>query len=286
MAPALGIALQADLQFLELNRALIEDDAEVYEINPETLWGEGAEPSPLHEVFADLIERSGRPAVGHGILYSLGAAASPSRRELWLAALRRDRDVFGLRWFSEHLGFADAAGLHVALPLPLPRCEETVAAVARNVAPLRDVFDRVAFENNVGYFALGDPLDECALFGDICTATGCALVLDLHNAYTTCVNAGIALDDWLARVDLGNVLELHLSGGSESDPSWLASGRTFRLDSHDGAVPEPVWRAFESVLPRCPGLEAVVLEWMPDEMDAAAARQWAADFDRARSILR
>lgn len=286
MPIALGVSLQADLDFLRVNRALIEDDAELYEINPETLWSEDAEPSPLHDVFAELLERSGRPAVGHGILYSLGAAAPPPRRQRWLEALQRDQDTFGFRWFSEHLGFADAGDHHTALPLPLPPGPDSVDAVARNLAPLRELFGRVAFENNVGYFALGDPLAEPGLFRDVCERTGCSMVLDLHNAYTTCLNAKLDLDAWLTRVDLSSVLEIHLSGGSDSDPNWLPSGRTFRLDSHDGPVPEPVWSAFERVLPECTALEAVVLEWMPDEMDEVAASAWGSDFERARRILR
>lgn len=49
--------------------------------------------------------------------------------------------------------------------------------------------------------------------------------------------------DFVAR-NRRRVLELHLSGGSDSGPDWLPSRRVLRLDSHDGAVPEPVWRAF------------------------------------------
>ena len=226
------------------------------------------------------------PPSATAFLYSLGAAVPPPRRQLWLEALRRDQEVFGFRWYSEHLGFADAGDRHVALPLPLPPGRESVEAVARNLEPLRDLFGRVAFENNVGYFALGDPLAEPGLFRDVCRHTGCAMVLDLHNAYTTCHNAGLDLDTWLARVDLSSVLEIHLSGGSDSDPGWLPSRRVFRLDSHDGPIPEPVWRAFERILPECPALEAVVLEWMPGEMDAAAAAAWGTDFERARRILR
>lgn len=60
----------------------------------------------------------------------------------------------------------------------------------------------------------------------------------------------------------------------------------FRLDSHDGAVPEPVWRAFERALPRAPALQAVILEWLPDAMQDEHAAVFAADFDRARIMLR
>ena len=58
------------------------------------------------------------------------------------------------------------------------------------------------------------------------------------------------------------MIEIHLSGGSDSEPGWLPDGRTLRLDTHDGPVPEPVWRAYEQVRPRCPNLRGVVVERM------------------------
>ncbi len=283
--PLLGISLQADEHFLSLNRELIEERAEVYEINPETLWEQGCRPSPLHPLFKEILARSGRPAVGHGILYSLGAATPPPRRSTWLDALRRDQETFKMLWFSEHLGFADHGGRHLALPLPLPPDDHTVVAVAQNLEPLAEIFKTVAFENNVGYFALGDPLAEPHLFTDLCNRTDCGMVLDLHNAYTTCVNLGVDLGEWLEGMPWNSVIEIHLSGGSFTDKEWFTGSKTFRLDTHDHPVPEPVWEAFAAVLPHCQNLRAVIVEWLPDGMDKAAAELFSKDFERARKIL-
>ena len=109
------------------------------------------------------------------------------------------------------------------------RSAETVDAVARNFEPLREIFGTVAFENNVAYFAVGDPLDEPRLFGDVCDLTGCGMVLDLHNAYTTCLNFDLDLHAWLADIPLRSVIEIHVSGGSPVDPEWFESTRSIRL---------------------------------------------------------
>ena len=61
---------------------------------------------------------------------------------------------------------------------------------------------------------------------------------------------------------LDQVVELHISGGSMSDPAWLPAKRQLRLDSHDTAVPEPVWKLLDQVLPRCENLRGVTLERM------------------------
>src|SRR5204863_10062707 len=86
------------------------------------------------------------------------------------------------------------------------------------------------------------------------------LHLDLHNVHTMALNLGFDAAAYLVQLPLDRVIELHLSGGAESNPCWLPSGRTLRLDSHDGAVPEAVWSLLDRVVHRCPDLRAVVLE--------------------------
>jgi uncharacterized protein (UPF0276 family) len=164
--------------------------------------------------------------------------------------------------------------------------DAATAAVVDGLQALRTCAPQVAFENNADLFALGDPMAQPPWFGELCARADAWLLLDLHNAYAHCRNLGLDLDRWLDAVPWPRVLEIHLSGGSDSDPAWLPSRRSLRLDSHDGAVPEPVWRAFEASLPRAPHLRAVVLEWMPDDMTAEQAAVWAADFDRAARVLR
>jgi phosphoglycolate phosphatase-like HAD superfamily hydrolase len=66
------------------------------------------------------------------------------------------------------------------------------------------------------------------------------LVLDLHNLHTVALNYGADPDEYLARLDLSKVIEIHVSGGSWSDPAWLPGGRSLRLDSHDGSTPDAV----------------------------------------------
>ncbi|MCA8952656.1 MAG: DUF692 family protein [Planctomycetes bacterium] len=282
--PLLGVSLQPDPAFLHHNRALLAERAELFEVTPETVWRAGALPGPRHAELLSLVRAAGRPVTGHGVLFGLGAAP-PDRRAAWLAGLRRDRDAFGFAWFSEHLGWADHAGAHSALPLPLPPTEEAAATVAASLAELRAVTPIVAFENNADLFCLGEPLQQTELFAAVCERADAFLVLDLHNAFAFCRNLGVELDAFLERVPWQRVLEIHLSGGNESDPDWLASRRVLRLDSHDGAVPETVWRAFERSLPRAPNLRAVVLEWLPDGFGAGEAAVLAADFERARAML-
>jgi uncharacterized protein (UPF0276 family) len=287
--PLIGIALQPEERFWQHARTLIEERAELFEITPETLWNADCAPNPGHARLLAFAQRCGRPFAGHGTLFSLGAAERPARRDRWLGALRRDAQLFRFEWLSEHLGFADVAGGHTAWPLALPPTDEAVATVASSLEELRTVCPTVGFENNADLFCFGDPLAQPPFFGSICEAADAHVLLDLHNAFAFCRNLGVPLDAWLEALPWDRVLEIHLSGGSESDPDWLPDfppdRRHLRLDSHDGEVPDEVWNAFGKALPRAKNLRAVVLEWFPEAMDEAAGRQFARDFERARSML-
>src|SRR5439155_670988 len=65
----------------------------------------------------------------------------------------------------------------------------------------------LALENQAALFALGDPSKEPEFLNEVCAAARCGLLLDLHNAFTNCRNFGLALDDWLAALDLAHVVE-------------------------------------------------------------------------------
>ena len=285
MRPLVGVALQPEDRFLEHNRELIDECAELFEVTPETLWDSRCQPTDGYERLLQLVQRRKVPVVGHGVLFSIGSVQEPQRRSVWLQALQRDARAFGFQWLSEHLGFADTADRHTAWPLPLPLTEEAVATTVDALRQLRSACPNVLFENNADLFCLGEPLDQAVLYSRICETADASMLLDLHNAYAFCRNVGIELSAFLDHLPWSRVCEIHLSGGSDSDPDFLPSGRSMRLDSHDGAVPEAVWQALESALPRASNLRAVVCEWFPDAMDAAAGRQFAADFARACSLV-
>lgn len=286
-----GLALHADAGFLQLCRALIEDEAEFFEVMPEGLWRRddaGAiVSSSWTDVFEEIQERSRRPFVAHGIGLSIGTAGDtdePRYRE-WLAQLERDCRRFNYLWYTEHLGWMTAGDREMMLPLPLPPTEEAVATVARRLAPLKALFPHVGFENQTGYFNHADARSEAPFWNRLCHAGDLWLLLDLHNAWAQCRNARLDLDEYLTALDLSRVLEIHLSGGSDSDPAWLASGQVFRLDSHDGPVPEPVWQAFAKLRPRCPNLRGVVVERLDGTIAPQDVGLLAEEVRRAKAIF-
>lgn len=279
--PLLGVALHPEPEFLLLARRAIEEVAEFFEVSPEMHWLDDETPSPRRAGLLELIERSGKPVTGHGLFLSLGSTQDEARFARRLRQIEQDQAAFGFAHYSEHLGFTAQGAQEAVLPLPLVYGLRAAEAVAARLRALPT--PHVACENGAFLTPLGDPSLEPDFLREVCARAECGLVLDLHNAYATCLNAGLSLEAWLARVPWERVVELHLSGGSFSDPAWVEGGERLRLDTHDGPVPEPVWEAAERALALAPALRGVVVEWIG--LREAELPLYEADLERAQGLL-
>lgn len=278
----IGLALSGGQGHLELMAPLLER-VDFIEICPEQLWDDERQLSRRASTFFDLKQQSGKPFSAHGLGLSLGTPGETGRIDRWLDQIARLHEILELVWYTDHLGASHtSSGLVTGLHQPLPHTDEAVAAVKERFDRLRTVVPVVGFENTVFYFTLEDPFQEAAFYNRLCRETGARLLLDLHNVYTHCRNFGLDQWDFVAEIDLGNVLELHVSGGSESDDSWL-DGPPLRLDSHDGPVPEVVWELYEAVLPRCPNVRGVTLERLEGTVRPEELPQLADELERLRA---
>lgn len=256
-----------DVETLERLDRAIHTLAQHWSMTPETMWRvdeSGAfEPNGFHGLFSAWLARKPKRVVAHGVGFSVGTPRREvARREAWLAQLREDVREFPFEWYTDHLGSSRLGGQELTLPLPLLMTDASARRVRLSLDELRTVVPDVGVENSVFYFHLGSPLDEPAFLSKCTSAPRSHLLLDVHNVFTTSVNARFDPLDYLARLPLERVIEIHLSGGRDSEPSWLPERRVRRLDSHDDAIPAEVWALFEHVLPRCPNLRAVTIERM------------------------
>ncbi|AKF07155.1 DUF692 domain-containing protein [Sandaracinus amylolyticus] len=290
-----GFALPPDDETLA-RVAPIARRADYLEVTPETTWidrDDGAlVPNGFHARFLAAVRAWNKPVVAHGVGFSTCSEGDEARTRAWLDRMREDVALFGYAWWTDHLGAtslrsASGAGSETtALPMPMPYDARTASTLRARLELMSRVVPDVGVENSVVYFVLGDPLDEPRLLHDVLAAPHRHLLLDLHNLHTMSLLHGLDPQAWLARAPLDRVIELHVSGGRESDPRWLPSGRTMRLDGHDDAVPEPVWALLDDVLPRCPHLRGVTLERMEGTVpDHATARLLDDELTRIRRAI-
>lgn len=289
MKPALGFTLQPEERYLALTAELL-DEVDYVEVAPETLWRTDARgelvANGFHARFAALKSASDIPFVAHGVAFSLGSARpDPVRRARWLRRIAQDHAIFDFGWYTDHLGATELAGRNLTLPLPIPLVPAAARAMRASFTALQTVVPDVGCENSVFYFHVGDPLAEPAFLHDALVAPRTHLLLDLHNVWTNARNLGFDAHEYLARLPLDKVIEIHVSGGSCSDPAWLPSRTTLRLDAHDSAVPDEVWALAERVLPLCPNLRGLTLERMEGTVDTGDVPILREELRRARSLL-
>jgi len=291
-----GFSLQSDIEFIKLTANIIEHEADYYEIAPETLWdfdrktGELIDHPIRHQIL-EIFKRSKKPFVAHGLDFSIGTPCvgetEQKRTRQWLDKIARDHESFKFEWYTEHLGFSiTAEGLQAVLPLPLPHTDEAVSVAADRLNMIKKIVPAVGFENSVFLFLLGDPMHEADLYNQICNKADCNLLLDLHNVYTHSLNFEIDPYAFVRQIDLDRVIQIHISGGSESDPDWVSTGKTYRLDSHDGWIPETVWDLYENILPLCKNLRGVVVERLDGTLEEKDVPPFESEFRRAKQIYK
>jgi uncharacterized protein (UPF0276 family) len=173
-------------------------------------------------------------------------------------------------------GIPQEINLNLTMPVTFDR--ETLDLVTRRIL---DVQRRIAapflIENNVAYFEYPEStFDEPGFLNALTAATGCGLLLDLHNLHTNARNLGVDPLAFLDRLDLDSVVEIHVAGGLEFGG--------FYLDAHSGASPEPVWALLEEVLPRCRNVCGVVFELFGSWFDELGAEGLDRQLGRMRDL--
>jgi uncharacterized protein (UPF0276 family) len=219
------------------------------------------------------------PLLLHGVGLGLASAVPVAGRRL--DALARVVGVVEPETWSEHLAFVRGGGLelgHLAAP---PRCAASLDGLVANVARARAIVGSAPALENVATLIdpPGSDRDELAWLGDVTTATGGELLLDLHNLYANAVNFGFDPTAALDRLPLARVRLVHLAGGG-----WIgaASGERRRLDDHRHDVPEIVFELLAELAARAPHPLTVIVE---RDGDYPPTERILAELARARAAL-
>jgi uncharacterized protein len=253
---------------------------------PDRGWidnGVGASPRfhtlPAADAFLDHVGKR-LPIVLHGIGLSICSAEifdETYALELIASAERSDSP-----WISEHLAFSRVGSGHeinAAILAPTPYDRELMDLLAPRARFFAERLSKpFLLENNVYYFRyLDQDYSEEEFLNVLCDRTGCRVLLDLHNLYTNSVNHHFDARDYLRRLDLANVLEIHIAGG--------APMMGFHTDSHTGPPPEPVWTLLEHVIPLAANLRGVTFEFHESSFGLMGDEGILEQIERARDIV-
>jgi uncharacterized protein (UPF0276 family) len=215
------------------------------EVAPENWIGIGGAHGAA---FRALAERY--PLSCHGLSLSLGGSAP-----LDVGFLREVRvflDHYKVPLYSEHLSYCSDDG-HLYDLLPLPFTEEAVHHVAARIRQAQDILGRRLAVENVSYYAAPQQdMDELTFTNAVLREADCDLLLDVNNVYVNSINHGFDPQTFLAGIDTGRVVAMHVAGHfDESD--------TLKIDTHGASVKPVVWALLAEAYARF-GVQPTLLE--------------------------
>lgn len=270
LPPQAGIGFKPQ-HFTDL--CLDPDPPAFIEVHAENYMGAGGLP---HAQLRQLRERHALSV--HGVGLSIGAATPPDEAHLArLAALLARHEP---QSFSEHLAWSTHDGRFYNDLLPLCYDDATLRRVGTHVERVQERLGRrLLLENPSSYFEVpGGTLGEAQFLAELVARTGCALLLDLNNAWVSCANHGHDPHAWLDALPLAAVEEIHLAGHARMQDS---RGRELLVDDHGSRVCDAVWALYADVLARI-GPVATLIEWDTDVPAYAVLRE---EVRRAQAYL-
>lgn len=198
----------------------------------------------------------------HGTSLGLGSFQPPPLSHLH--KMKRLVDNFSPFLISDHACFSWSAESgypnHAGDLLPISFNDLTLQAMTNNVGRVQDLFgQQILIENISSYLPLQDSkIPETEFFNLLCHATGCGMLLDVHNIHVNAVNrhSEQPLNDvlqFISEIEIGNVQELHLAGIDDTTQEiWI--------DDHSGPVSTDTWVAYASAIKRF-GSTPTLIEW-------------------------
>jgi uncharacterized protein (UPF0276 family) len=216
------------------------------------------------------------PVAYHGIGLSIGTVGGWNPGYLdGLDALIAYRTPV---WHSEHLGFSVVDHHFLGTMGALPATREVIDLVASRGCTLRDRYGlEVLFEHVATPIPRPDEMPLAIFLNELHRASGCGILLDLHNLECDADNGLLDLDGFFVDLDFDVVREIHVAGGI-----WDGG---FHLDVHSNLPAPSTIDLLGRILPRCRNVDAVVFELLGEAVPLVGAEAIVAQLTETRRLL-
>lgn len=175
----------------------------------------------------------------------------------YLAMIKHMATTYEPAWLSDHLCFTRFGEHHYHDLLPVPYTAQSLAHVSRRIEQIQDFLGRRLLVENVSSYLefTASEMDEADFLAALLHDTDCDLLLDINNIYVSACNHGFDPIDYLERLPLARVREIHLAGYDDRGD--------YLLDAHNNPVAAPVWTLYAHVIQKIPGTPTLI-EWDND----------------------
>lgn len=195
------------------------------------------------------------PITFHSVGLSLGSVDPLDFN--YLGKLKKLMQQYEVAWLSEHCCFTSFDGFHSHDLLPIPYSEESLSHMVSRIIEVQDFLgEQILLENVSSYMRFAETtLDEVDFISEVAEQADCLLLIDVNNIYVNHVNHGIDTDQYLERLPVDKIKEIHLAGFDERE--------NYILDAHNNPVAEPVWQLYEKLIKKTPDVPTLI-EWDND----------------------
>jgi uncharacterized protein (UPF0276 family) len=223
---------------------------------------------------AELLSERFKIAV-HGLDLSIGTI-----EPLRLDYLSRMRDLViatGAHWASDHLCLTGVVGRAIGNLTPLPLNREIASFIAAKCREAVRLLPVPFLLENISVLFRPGPIEmtEQEFITQVLEESNTFLLLDLTNVFNNAVNEKFDPCEYLNRLPLDRVVQIHLAGGLTS--------QGVLLDTHNAPVPAEVFDLLRYAAPSMPNLRAVMIE---RDQDFPPFEDLLFELDTTKQILR
>lgn len=220
----------------EINEQL--DQFSIIEIIPDNFF----DINPTQEKFIELVNLKNIPTIIHSVNLSL--LSMDSFKESYFQKVMEIASLFkNIYSFSDHLCMTDVGGIQIGQLTSAPYNKDTYNSITNKIKSIQKLINSpFAIENISHPFHIPNQVfSETDFINNLCSDTGCKLLLDLNNVYTNSVNFGENPYKYIDQLNLDNLDSIHLAGGFFDEENILQDG-------HSQSVPEHVWSLYQYTL--------------------------------------
>ena len=282
--PHVGISLNTEIDFIRCLLPFFESGKiEVIEWSFDKIIDEKNQPDWLNNILTEYSNQN--RLLGHGVFYSLLDAKWTKKQESWIQQLSKTTQNFNYNHITEHFGFMSSGDFHRGCPLPVPLNKNTLAIGVDRLIRIQEVCQvPVGIENLAFAFSMDDVSRQGEFLEKLISPIDGFIILDLHNIYCQSHNFKTDFTKLINLYPLHLVKEIHVSGGSWADETF--SEEKIRRDTHDGKIPEIIFKILPEVLEKCPYLEFVIFERVENSLKTKKViQEYSNDLNRLIEIV-
>ncbi|MFT5780027.1 MAG: hypothetical protein ACI837_002988 [Crocinitomicaceae bacterium] len=212
----------------------------------------------------------------HSIGAPVGGTLKPQDEQINL--INYCTKLFDSPWVSEHLSFNAITEFNTGFFLPPCQTDKGLEMVIQNIKNLQARLDRpLILETGVNYLKPNSSeMEDGEFVARICEATGCGILLDIHNLFANQLNGRQSIEEFLNAIPLDHVIEIHIAGGTELNGLWL--------DSHSGPIDKRLLAITAETLPDLKNLKEITYEIFDSYIPLVGDALITTEMERVREL--